>query len=104
MLVVTTETISGKNIEHLGVVSGNTVRSKNFVKDFGAGMKSIVGGELGSYTKMLSEARELATQRMIDEAIAMGADAIVNVRFSSSAIVQGAAEIVAAGTAVKFVD
>lgn len=104
MLVVTTETISGKNIQHLGLVAGNTVRSKNFVKDLGAGMKSIVGGELGSYQKMLAEAREIAVERMVQQAEEMGADAVVNVRFSSSAIVQGAAEIVASGTAVKFVD
>jgi uncharacterized protein YbjQ (UPF0145 family) len=104
MLIVTTETVSGKNLQHLGLVTGNTVKSKNFVKDFGAGMKSIVGGELGSYTKMLAEARDEALQRMIQSAQAMGADAIVNVRFSSSAIVQGAAEIVATGTAVKFID
>lgn len=103
MLVVTTETITGKNFEMLGLVAGNTVRSKNFVKDFGAGMKSIVGGELGSYQKMLKEAREIAIQRMVEQAEQMGADAVVNVRFSSSAIVQGAAEIVAAGTAVKFI-
>ncbi len=104
MLIVTTETISGKNIQHLGLVSGNTVRSKNFVKDLGAGMKSIVGGELGSYQKMLAEARDIAIERMVKQAEEMGADAVVNVRFSSSAILQGAAEIVAAGTAVKFVD
>ncbi len=103
MLVVTTETITGKNFEMLGIVSGNTVRSKNFVKDFGAGMKSIVGGELGSYQKMLAEAREIALQRMVAQAQQMGADAVVNVRFSSSAIVQGAAEIVASGTAVRFI-
>lgn len=103
MLVVTTETISGKNLEMLGLVAGNTVRSKNLVKDFGAGMKSIVGGELGSYQKMLAEARDIALQRMVQQAQAMGADAVVNVRFSSSAIIQGAAEIVASGTAVKFV-
>ncbi len=103
MLVVTTETISGKNLEMLGLVSGNTVRSKNLVKDFGAGMKSIVGGELGSYQKMLVEARDIALQRMVQQAQEMGADAVVNVRFSSSAIIQGAAEIVASGTAVKFV-
>lgn len=103
MLVVTTETISGKNLEMLGLVAGNTVRSKNLVKDFGAGMKSIVGGELGSYQKMLAEARDIAVQRMVQQAQAMGADAVVNVRFSSSAIIQGAAEIVASGTAVKFV-
>ncbi len=103
MLVVTTETISGKNLEMLGLVAGNTVRSKNLVKDFGAGMKSIVGGELGSYQKMLAEARDIALQRMVQQAQEMGADAVVNVRFSSSAIMQGAAEIVASGTAVKFV-
>lgn len=103
MLVVTTETISGKNLEMLGLVAGNTVRSKNLVKDFGAGMKSIVGGELGSYQKMLAEARDIAVQRMVQQAQEMGADAVVNVRFSSSAIIQGAAEIVASGTAVKFV-
>lgn len=103
MLVVTTETITGKNFEMLGLVAGNTVRSKNFVKDFGAGMKSIVGGELGSYQKMLAEAREIAIQRMVQQAEQMGADAVVNVRFSSSAIIQGAAEIVASGTAVKFI-
>ena len=103
MLVVTTETITGKNLEMLGIVAGNTVRSKNLVKDFGAGMKSIVGGELGSYQKMLAEARDIAVQRMVQQAQAMGADAVVNVRFSSSAIMQGAAEIVASGTAVKFV-
>lgn len=103
MLVVTTETISGKNLEMPGLVAGNTVRSKNLVKDFGAGMKSIVGGELGSYQKMLAEARDIAVQRMVQQAQAMGADAVVNVRFSSSAIIQGAAEIVASGTAVKFV-
>ena len=103
MLVVTTETISGKNLEMLGLVAGNTVRSKNLVKDFGAGMKSIVGGELGSYQKMLAEARDIALQRMVQQAQEMGADAEVNVRFSSSARMQGAAEIVASGTAVKFV-
>ncbi|MGN1124416.1 MAG: YbjQ family protein [Eubacterium sp.] len=103
MLVVTTETITGRNFEMLGIVAGNTVRSKNLVKDFGAGMKSIVGGELGSYQKMLAEAREIAMQRMIEQAEAMGADAVVNVRFSSSAIMQGAAEIVASGTAVKYI-
>ena len=101
MLVVTTETITGKNLEMLGIVAGNTVRSKNLVKDFGAGMKSIVGGELGSYQKMLAEAREIAIQRMVEQAKQMGADAVVNVRISSSAIMQGAAEIVASGTAVK---
>lgn len=103
MVLVTTETISGKNLQTLGLVTGNTVHTKNFAKDFGAGLKSMVGGELVSYTSMLSEAREVALQRMIDQAESMGADAVVNVRFSSAAIMQGAAEILATGTAVKFV-
>lgn len=72
MIIVTTETINGKTINHLGMVCGNVVTSKNFVKDFGAGLKSIVGGELGSYTKMLSEARDIATQRMIQAAESIG--------------------------------
>lgn len=103
MIIVTTEKINGKDFQELGIVMGNTVQSKNMVKDFGAGVKSMVGGELKSYTKMLTEAREVAINRMIEQANAMGADAIVNVRFSSSAIVQGAAEILASGTAVKFI-
>lgn len=102
MLLVTTEKINGKEIQEIGIVMGNTVQSKNMVKDFGAGMKSMVGGELKSYTKMLTEARDVATQRMIAQAEALGADAIVNIRYSSSAIIQGAAEILASGTAVKF--
>lgn len=102
MLLVTTEKINGKEIQEIGIVIGNTVQSKNMVKDFGAGMKSMVGGELKSYTKMLTEARDIATQRMIAQAEALGADAIVNIRYSSSAILQGAAEILASGTAVKF--
>lgn len=102
MLLVTTEKINGKEIQEIGIVMGNTVQSKNMVKDFGAGMKSMVGGELKSYTKMLTEARDVATQRMIAQAEALGADAIVNIRYSSSAIIQGAAEILVSGTAVKF--
>lgn len=102
MLLVTTEKINGKEIQEIGIVMGNTVHSKNLVKDFGAGVKSMVGGELKSYTKMLSEARDVATKRMIEQAEALGADAIVNIRYSSSAIMQGAAEILASGTAVKF--
>lgn len=104
MIIVTTETINGKNFNHLGMVSGSIVTTKNFVKDFGAGLKTIVGGELGSYTKMLSEARDVAIQRMISAAQSIGANAVVNVRFSSSAIMQGAAEVLATGTAVKFID
>lgn len=103
MIIVNTETISGKNLQTLGLVAGNTVHTKNFAKDFGAGLKNLVGGELQSYTKMLAEAREVAIQRMVAQAEAMGADAVVNVRFSSASITQGAAEVLASGTAVKFI-
>ena len=102
MLLVTTDKITGKTFEELGIVSGSMVQSKNAFKDIGAGFKSMVGGELVSYTKMLQEARDIATQRMVKQAEQMGADAIVCVRFSSSAVMQGAAEILASGTAVKF--
>lgn len=102
MLLVTTETISGKEFETLGLVSGSMVQSKNAFKDIGAGLKSVIGGELVSYTKMMQEARDVATNRMVEQAQSMGADAVVNVRFASSAVMQGAAEIMASGTAVKF--
>lgn len=102
MVVVTTDTISGKNLQTLGIVSGNTVRAKNAFKDIGAGLKNLVGGEIGSYTKMLNESRDIAIQRMIEQAQSMGADAIVAVRFSTSSVMEGAAEIMVAGTAVKF--
>ena len=95
--------IPGEKIEALGLVRGAVVQSKNFGKDFMAGMKTLVGGEIKGYTDMLNEARAIATKRMVDEAESMGADAIVNVRYGSSAIMQGAAEIVAYGTAVKIV-
>lgn len=102
MLLVTTETISGKELETLGMVSGSTVRSKNAFKDVGASFKSMVGGELGSYNKMLQESRDIATNRMIEQAQKMGADAIVAIRFSSASVMQGASEILVTGTAVKF--
>ena len=94
--------IPGQNIEALGLVRGAVVQSKNFGKDFMAGMKTLVGGEIRSYTEMINEARAIATKRMVDEAENLGADAVVNIRYGSSAIMQGAAEIVAYGTAVKF--
>lgn len=103
MVMVTTEFISGKNIETLGYVRGATVRSKNIGKDIGAGLKTLVGGELKGYTEMLDEARKEAIGRMVEEAESLGADGIIGLRFASSAIMQGAAEIVAYGTAVKFV-
>lgn len=86
----------------LGMVKGNVVQSKNVGKDIGASFKTLVGGELKGYTEMLQEARQIATKRMADEAEALGADAVVNVKFSSAAIMQGAAEVIVYGTAVKF--
>ena len=102
MILVTTSYVSGKELETLAMVKGSVVRSKDFGKDFMAGMKSLVGGEIASYTKMMDEARAIATKRMVEEAEALGADAIVEIRYSSSAIMGGAAEVMAYGTAVKF--
>ena len=103
MIIVNTDYISGKELQMIGLVRGSTIQSKNIGRDFTQGLKTIVGGELKAYTSMMNEARDLATSRMVDEAMALGADAIVNVRYSSSAIMQGAAEVMAYGTAVKFV-
>ena len=102
MLLITLNYVPGKEIEALGIVKGTTVQTKNFGKDFMAGMKTLVGGELASYTEMLTEARQIATKRMVDEAEALGADAVINVRYSSASMMQGAAEVVVYGTAVKF--
>lgn len=86
----------------LGLVKGSTIQSKHFGKDISQGFKTLVGGELKAYTEMMNEARDLATRRMVEEAEKLGADAIVNIRYASSAIMQGAAEVIAYGTAVKF--
>ena len=103
MLLVTTDLISDKDIgETLGIVKGEIVQSKHLGRDFMAGMKTIVGGEIKGYTEMISDARRVATERMIEEAEKLGADAIVGVRYGSSGVMQGAAEIIAYGTAVKF--
>ncbi|WP_437130646.1 YbjQ family protein [Peptostreptococcus russellii] len=102
MLLVNTDYYSGKEIEMLGLVRGSTIQSKNIGKDIGQGLKTIVGGELKSYTKMMDEARDIATQRMIKEAENLGADAIISIRYATSAIMQGAAEVMVYGTAVKF--
>jgi uncharacterized protein YbjQ (UPF0145 family) len=103
MIISTTFDIPGKSVsELLGPVMGNTVRSKNVGKDIGAGLKSIVGGELKSYTAMLTEAREEALNRMAAAAGQLGADAVVGVRYTTSAITEGAAELLAYGTAVKL--
>ena len=102
MLLLNIDYIPNREIEALGLVKGTVVQSKNVGKDFMAGMKTLVGGEITGYTEMLVEARQIATKRMVDEATAMGADAVVNIRFGSSAVMQGAAEVIAYGTAVKF--
>jgi uncharacterized protein YbjQ (UPF0145 family) len=102
MKLVSIETIPGQNFEAIGVVKGTIVQSKNFGKDFMAGMKTLVGGEIKGYTDMLVEARQIATKRMVDEAEQLGADAIVGIRYASSSVMQGAAEVLAYGTAVKF--
>ena len=102
MLLVTTENISGRTYKTLGLVKGQTVHCKNIGKDIAAGLKTLVGGELTGYTDMMAEARAQATKRMVEEAEGLGADAIVAVRYASSAIMQGAAEMIAYGTAVKL--
>ena len=102
MLLLNIEYVPGKEIEALGLVKGTVVQSKNFGKDFMAGMKTIVGGEIKGYTEMLIEARQIATKRMVDEAEALGADAVVGLRYGSASVMQGAAEVIAYGTAVRF--
>lgn len=102
MLLVNTDFISGKDLETLGLVKGTTIQSKHAGKDIMNALKTIVGGELKSYTEMMNEARQIATKRMVEEANSLGADAVINIRYSTSAIVQGAAEVVAYGTAVKY--
>ena len=102
MIITTTDEIPGVTIvETLGLVRGSTVRARHIGRDIMAGLRNMVGGEVGEYTKLLAEAREESLQRMIESAEAMGGNAIVGVRFITSAVAQGAAEIVAYGTAVK---
>ena len=103
MLLVNIDHIPGKELEVLGLVKGTIVQTKHFGKDFMAGMKTLVGGEIVGYTEMLTEARQIATKRMVDEAETLGADAVINIRYGSSALMQSAAEVIAYGTAVKFV-
>ena len=102
MMIVNTDYISGQELEMLGLVKGATIQSKNIGRDITQSLKTLVGGELGAYTDMMNQARDLATQRMVAEAEALGADAVVNVRYSSAAVMQGAAEVMAYGTAVRF--
>ena len=102
MKLLNIDHIPGHEIEALGIVKGTVVQSKNLGRDFMAGMKTLVGGEIVGYTEMLTEARQIATKRMVDEAKELGADAVINIRYGSSSVMQGAAEIVVYGTAVKI--
>ncbi|EJG1723823.1 heavy metal-binding domain-containing protein [Vibrio parahaemolyticus] len=105
MVYTTTDTIPGKEIAEVrGVVTGNVVQSKHIGRDLMAGLKSIVGGEIRGYTEMMTEARDIAIQRMVEQANQKGADAIVGIRFTTSSIVDGSSEILAFGTAVKLVE
>lgn len=102
MVIVSTDYIAGRELEMLGLVKGSTIQSKNIGHDIGQSFKTLVGGELKAYTDMMNDARALATQRMVQEAETLGADAVVNVRYASAAVMAGAAEVMAYGTAVKF--
>ncbi|MFG6339212.1 MAG: YbjQ family protein [Lachnospiraceae bacterium] len=102
MLLVNTDFITGKELETLGIVKGNVVQCRNVGRDFMAGIKTLVGGELKEYTEMLNQARQIAIKRMVDEAETLKADAIINIRYASSSIMQGAAEVIAYGTAVRY--
>jgi uncharacterized protein YbjQ (UPF0145 family) len=105
MIVVTTEQVPGKRItESLGLVRGNTIRVRHLGKDIVAAFKHMVGGEIEEYTKLMGESREQALDRMRDEALRLNADAVINVRFTTSALMGGAAELLAYGTAVKLAD
>ncbi len=104
MILVNTDYISGKELQMLGLVKGSTIQSKHIGKDITQSFKTLVGGELKSYNEMMNEARAIATKRMVAEAEALGADAIVNIRYASAAVMQSAAEVMAYGTAVKFIN
>ncbi|MFH1934459.1 MAG: YbjQ family protein [Pseudomonadota bacterium] len=102
MIITNIETVPGKSIvEHFGLVSGSTIRAKHLGKDLMAGLKNLVGGELKGYTQLLQESRKQAMERLIEQARQFGANAIVNIRFSTSSVAQGAAELYAYGTAVR---
>ncbi len=104
MILVNTDYISGKELQTLSLVKGSTIQSKNIGKDIAQSFKTLVGGELKAYNEMMNEARALATKRMVAEAEQLGADAVINIRYASSAVMQGAAEVIVYGTAVKFVN
>lgn len=102
MILVNTDFITGKEIETISIVKGSTIQTKNVGRDIGASLKSLIGGELEGYNEMMNKARALATKRMVQEATELNADGIINIRYATSAIVQGAAEVIVYGTAVKF--
>ena len=102
MILTTIDYISGKELEVIGLVQGSTIQSKDIGKDIMQSLKTLVGGELEGYTQMMNEARSVATRRMVDAAIERGAEAVIGIRYASSAIMAGAAEVIAYGTAVKF--
>ncbi len=102
MLIVTTDIIAGRELEMLGLVKGSTVQTVNAFRDIGAGLKTLVGGELKKYNEMMDSARRIATERMVEEAGRLGADAVIGVRYATSGIMQSAAEVMAYGTAVKY--
>lgn len=102
MKLLSIEYIPGQEVEALGMVKGTIVQTKNVGRDFMAGMKTLVGGEIVGYTEMLNEARQIAVKRMVDEARELGADAVIGVKYGSSQIMSGAAEVIAYGTAVKY--
>lgn len=104
MILVNTDYISGKELETLSLVKGSTIQTKNIGRDITQSLKTLVGGELKAYNEMMKEARALATKRMVEEAEELGADAVVNIRYASSAVMAGAAEVIAYGTAVKFIN
>lgn len=102
MILVNTDYITGKELEMLGLVKGSTIQTKNLGRDISQALKSLVGGELQAYNEMMNDARALATKRMVEEAEAMGADAVVNIRYASASVMSTAAEVIAYGTAVKY--
>ncbi|UWG95463.1 YbjQ family protein [Dehalobacter sp. DCM] len=102
MILVNTDYITGKTLEILGIVKGSTIQSRNIGRDITQGFKTLVGGELKAYTEMMDDARALATKRMVAEAEKLQADAVINIRYASAAVMQGAAEVMVYGTAVKF--
>lgn len=104
MILVNTDYVSGKELETLSLVRGSTIQSKHLGKDIAQAFKSMLGGELKAYNDMMNEARAIATKRMVAEAEALGADAIVNIRYASSSVMQSAAEVIVYGTAVRFTE